>query len=143
MAERDRELRQLGFRIIRTVKRVRERLDLPQRILARRFDIETAREDALRQIKAFPNPFYGPNYSEAELPEFAVTFSHLPRRAVIRIFNLAGNLVRVLEKDSDSQFFKWDLRNASGRFVASGLYIAHIDMPDLGVSKVLKLAVVL
>ncbi|MFQ5629169.1 MAG: hypothetical protein ACE5I1_10450, partial [bacterium] len=106
------------------------------------YDIETAREDALRQIKAFPNPFYGPNYSEAELPVLAVTFSHLPRRASIRIFNLAGNLVRKLEKDSDSQFFKWDLRNTSGRLVASGLYVAHIDMPDLGVSKVLKLAVV-
>jgi hypothetical protein len=61
---------------------------------------------------------------------------------VIRIFNLAGNLVRVLEKESDSQFFHWDLLNSSGRFVASGLYIAHIDMPDLGVSKTLKLAIV-
>jgi hypothetical protein len=110
--------------------------------IAPTYDDVRAGEDALRLAKAFPNPYYGPVYSSKDLPTASVTFTHLPRRAVIRIFNLAGNLVRVLEKESDSQFFHWDLLNSSGRFVASGLYIAHIDMPDLGVSKTLKLAIV-
>ncbi|KAB2838989.1 MAG: T9SS type A sorting domain-containing protein [Melioribacteraceae bacterium] len=69
--------------------------------------------------------------------------NHLPRRATIRIFNLAGHLVRTLHKDSDSQFYLWDLQNEHQVLAASGLYILHIEMPDLGKVKILKLAIVL
>jgi len=33
------------------------------------------------------------------------------KNAIIRIFNLAGQMVRTLEKSSDSQFLRWDLMN--------------------------------
>lgn len=71
-----------------------------------------------------------------------VTFNHLPRKAVFRIFNLAGALVRKLEKDDESQFFRWNLQNGNGRLVASGVYIVHIEMPELGKQKVLKVFIV-
>ncbi|NMB80761.1 MAG: T9SS type A sorting domain-containing protein, partial [Ignavibacteria bacterium] len=71
-----------------------------------------------------------------------VTFSHLPGKATLRVFNLAGQLVRTIEKNSPSQFITWDLLNENSFPVASGLYIVHVDMPDLGKTKVLKLAII-
>ncbi len=93
-------------------------------------------------INVFPNPYYGVNPQEINKYERFVTFSHLPKKAVIRIFNLAGIMVRRIDRERDSQFEHWDLKNDSGLPVGSGLYIAHIDMPDLGVTKILKIAVV-
>lgn len=71
-----------------------------------------------------------------------VTFNNLPPRATIRIFNLAGHLVRTLRKEDASQFLEWDLQNEDRWLVASGMYICHVELPDLGVSKVLKLGIV-
>ena len=71
-----------------------------------------------------------------------MTFSHLPERAVVRIFTLSGTLVRTLEKDDESQFLRWDLLNEVGQLTASGLYIAHVEMRALGVEKIFRLCVV-
>jgi hypothetical protein len=103
-------------------------------------DTDIARDD-VEKIKVFPNPYYAYHSQEANREERFVTFTHLPEKATIRIFNLAGSQVRKLEKvpgDGTGQFFKWDLENQSGLPVASGFYIAHIDMPDIGKTKVVK-----
>ncbi|MCF8259131.1 MAG: T9SS type A sorting domain-containing protein, partial [Melioribacteraceae bacterium] len=71
-----------------------------------------------------------------------ITISHLPQRAVIRIFNLAGQLVKKIEKNSTFQFLRWDLRVDSGLQIGPGVYIAHIEMPDLGKTKILKFSVI-
>ncbi len=102
---------------------------------------DLAKED-VRAINVFPNPYYGVNSEELNKYQRFVTFSHLPQRATIRIFNMAGIMVRVIEKDNSSTFERWNLSNESGLPVGSGLYIAHIDMPDLGATKVLKLAII-
>lgn len=101
-----------------------------------------AREDVLKLVNVFPNPYLGVNSFEGNRFNRFMTFSHLPEKATIRIFNLAGVLVRTLLKDDPSQFTNWDLLNEEKLPVASGLYIANIEMPDLGVSKNLKLAIV-
>ena len=105
-------------------------------------DPEAAKAD-ITQINVFPNPYYGVNTEELNKYQRFVIFNHLPRRATIRIFNLAGVQVRRIEKESDSQFERWDLANDSGLPVGSGLYLVHISMPELGgATKILKLAVV-
>jgi hypothetical protein len=96
-------------------------------------------------INVFPNPYYALNASETNRFSRFVTFSHLPANCTIRIFNLAGHLVRSIVKDGASnptQFVQWDLTNQYGFPVASGVYIAHIDLPDLGTTKVLKVAII-
>ena len=95
------------------------------------------------KINVFPNPYYGDNPLEPSRFSIFVTFNHMPPTATVRIFNLAGSQVRKLEKENDdNQFFNWDLLNESGLPVASGIYIVHIDMPDLGKTKVLKVVIV-
>ncbi len=108
-------------------------------------DAAQQKADAQR-AGVFPNPYYA--FNAAETNRFArfVTFNNLPPKVKIRIFNLAGQLVRTLDKDEPSQFFRWNLMNQAGFPVASGMYIAHLEMtlPTDGstVTKVLKLGVI-
>ena len=102
----------------------------------------TVAEDDVENINVFPNPYYAYHDNEANRFERYVTFSLLPEKADIRIFNLAGEQVRFLEHRSSDQYERWDLRNKAGLPVASGLYVAYIDMPDLGKTKSLKLFIV-
>ena len=51
-------------------------------------------------------------------------------------------MVRTLEKQDQGQFMYWDLNNQDGLPVASGLYIVYIDMPELGTTKILKVAII-
>jgi hypothetical protein len=94
------------------------------------------------QINVFPNPYYAVNTEEINKYQRFVTFTHLPDKATIRIFNLAGVLVRTIEKVDVGQFQRWDLANESGLPVASGLYLAYIDLPDLGTTRVVKLSII-
>jgi hypothetical protein len=98
----------------------------------------------INEINVFPNPYYGINTEEINKYNRFVTFTHLPDdpNLTVRIFNLAGVLVQKIEKIDPGQFLRWDLANQDGLPVASGLYIAYIDMPELGETKILKLAIV-
>jgi hypothetical protein len=97
-------------------------------------------------VGVYPNPYYGFNPAETNRLVRFVTFNNLPPVATIRIFNVAGQLVRTLQKNDESQFMRWDLNNHDNFPVASGMYIAHIELtlPADGakVTKVLKLAVI-
>ncbi len=97
-------------------------------------------------INVFPNPYYGYNRAEISSTQKFVTFNHLPQVATIRIFNLAGDIVRVIRKDDNTQFATWDLNNETGLQAAGGIYLAHIVLQDksgadLG-TKILKLMIV-
>ena len=99
-------------------------------------------QDQVNEINVFPNPYYGFSSEEINKYNRFVTFNHLPEKANIRIFNLAGVLVSSFEKDDNSQFAYWDLSNNYGLPVASGLYIVYIEMPDVGTTKILKVAII-
>lgn len=95
-----------------------------------------------KNVGVFPNPYFAFNPQETTRLSRFVTFNNLPETATIRIFNLAGQLVARLDKSDASQFIRWNLLNLSNLPVASGMYIAHVDMPALGATKVLKLAII-
>jgi len=105
------------------------------------FSADQAKAD-VDMVNVFPNPYYGVNSQEINKYQRFVTFNHLPKVATIRIFNLAGQLVRTIEKDADTQYQRWDLKNFDNLPVASGMYVAQVDMPAEGVKKVLKLIVI-
>ncbi|APF17593.1 hypothetical protein Calab_2073 [Caldithrix abyssi DSM 13497] len=96
----------------------------------------------VEKVNVFPNPYYAANSLEPDRFNRFVTFNHLPKHAIIRIFTLGGVQVRKLEKNDDSQFLQWDLKNETGLPVASGMYIAYVDMPELGKTKTLKLMII-
>jgi len=106
------------------------------------YSTETAKND-IKNITVFPNPYYGFQDMETNRYNRYITFSHLPKKVKIKIYTLSGDLVRIIEKDNDSQYLDWDLKNHNKLFVASGMYIAHIDMPELGEKKILKIAIIM
>jgi len=101
-------------------------------------------KSSAQRVGVYPNPYVaGWNYTGEPEQRMYVTFNNLPPHAKIRIFNLAGHLVRTLEKNDASQFMRWDLTNEHSWQVGSGIYICHVEMPDIGETKILKLALVL
>jgi len=102
----------------------------------------------VKNINVFPNPYMG--YHDLEgtdsvipLPKY-VTFNHLPTsgKVMFRVFNIAGTQVASFEKNTTTQYQQWNMRNSNEFPLASGVYIVHIDMPDISSTKVLKLAIV-
>ncbi len=97
----------------------------------------------VEKVGVYPNPYYA--YNPAETNRFVrfVTFNKLPpSKVTVKIFNLAGHLVKTINKEDNSQFLRWDLNNQDNFPVASGMYIAHVDMPDLGMVQILKIAII-
>ena len=92
---------------------------------------------ALDLIRVVPNPYYG--YSAYELTQLSnmVKVTNLPQTCTISIYSLNGNLIRRITKDSDQTFVEWDIKNQYGIPVASGVYIFHIDAPNIG-EKIVK-----
>ncbi|HOJ05347.1 MAG TPA: T9SS type A sorting domain-containing protein [Bacteroidota bacterium] len=105
------------------------------------YDKEVAKQD-ITQISVFPNPYYGSNKRERNKYQRFVTFNHLPPRAKFKVYTLSGVLVKSFEKNDQTQYATWDLQNDNALPVASGLYYIHVEMPDLGVERILKLAVI-
>jgi hypothetical protein len=82
-------------------------------------------------VSVVPNPFRA---SEAwDLTNgHEVHFTHLPPVANIRVYTISGELVRELHhNDPVHDFERWDLRNADGRDVASGIYLFRVSSDKL------------
>jgi hypothetical protein len=111
-------------------------------------------KSALDIINIVPNPYYAYSAYENGRIDNRVRITNLPNKCKIKIFTLNGTLVRTFDRDVSGQediivnesdflrakrlpFQDWDLKNQSGISVASGLYIIHIDVPEVG-EKILK-----
>lgn len=101
-------------------------------------------------IYVVPNPYVGANDIEPteKLPnqnrgERRIYFENLPMKCTIRIYTLSGELVKTIEHESgvDNGREFWNLLNRDGFSVSYGLYIAHIDAPEVG-EKLLKFAII-
>ena len=91
-------------------------------------------------ILAVPNPYYA--HSAYEQSQFArrIRFLNCPAQCTIRIYNLAGQLVRTLSKnDPTTSVVDWDIQTSNNLPVGSGIYIAHVDSP--GGSAIVRVAV--
>jgi hypothetical protein len=86
----------------------------------------------LARVRAVPNPYFA--HSQYELNRFnrVLKFTHLPARCTIRLFDLAGDLVRTIEKNDNTSQATWDLNTDHGLPIGSGVYIFHIDAPGVG-----------
>jgi hypothetical protein len=84
-------------------------------------------------IRVVPNPYY--SHSSYEASQFArvIRFMNLPVRCKVRIFTLAGQLVRTLDKDDAStSILDWDVQTDNQLPVASGIYIFQVEADGIG-----------
>lgn len=77
-------------------------------------------------VYVVPNPYRGSERWD-ESGDSRVQFFNLPERVTVRVFTIAGDLVQELEHaDPLSGNLSWNLKNADGRDVASGIYLFHV-----------------
>ncbi|MFI5362637.1 MAG: kelch repeat-containing protein [Elusimicrobiota bacterium] len=82
--------------------------------------------------RIYPNPFHAAT-------DGYVTFDEMPPSSRVRVFTLRGD--KVFDQDADGAgHVTWTAVNASGRPVASGLYIVTVESG--GTKKIMKLAVI-
>jgi len=83
-------------------------------------------------VKAYPNPFR-PNKGD-----IAVGFTNIPAAGRVRVYTVAGELVRDLPGSIAGAIY-WDGKNAAGEAVASGVYTCLVE--GAGETKKIKVAV--
>ena len=93
--------------------------------------------NALNLIQVVPNPYYGFSEYETNQVDNEVKITNLPQKCVIKIYTVNGTLIREFKKDESKGYLNWDLKNQVGIPIASGAYILHIDVPNVG-EKVVK-----
>jgi len=88
-------------------------------------------------IGVVPNPYYAYSKYETSKLDNRVKITNLPEVCTVSIYNLSGTLVRQFYKTDPLTFVDWDLKNQRNVPIAGGVYIIHIDVPNIG-QKVLK-----
>ncbi len=91
---------------------------------------------AAGKVGVVPNPYRGAssfdNPAEPELGR-RIWFTNLPARCTIKVFTVAGDLVRTLSHDDPAEGkIAWDVLSEYGRAIASGLYIYVVENLDSG-----------
>ena len=98
----------------------------------------------LERIRVVPNPYFITNRTVTAVGTDKIFFTHLPPRCTIRIYTLAGELVREIEHESFAPFNAderlaqgdkggtetFDLLNLYNQALASGVYIYHVEARD-------------
>lgn len=92
--------------------------------------------NTLADVKTVPNPYYAYYPEEVDQFDRIIKFINMPAVPMkIKIFNLAGDLVRTMERGGndiyDSEYI-WDLKTDNGLWVASGIYVWLIEAEGLG-----------
>lgn len=94
----------------------------------------TSAAGTISDVFAYPNP-YKPGSTGvfgASVYGEGIVFESLPAGSEVRIFSLAGGLVRELtDSDNDGRCL-WDARNADGARAASGTYVYLVTSPAGG-----------
>jgi hypothetical protein len=88
--------------------------------------------DALKLINVVPNPYYAYSAYERSRYDNRVRITNLPDVCTIRIYNLQGKLIKTYKKSAPITFQDWTLKNEAEIPVASGIYMIHVDVPNVG-----------
>ena len=110
-------------------------------------DAENIEAD-LGKIRVVPNPYFVTNRAVLSEGTDKIFFTHLPPHCTIRIYTLAGELVRTIEHESDASYHPdvaaddrslqgdkggtatFELLNRYNQALASGIYIYHVEARD-------------
>jgi hypothetical protein len=99
--------------------------------------------ELLDKVHTVPDPYYVTNAMELNTNAKVLKFVNLPAKCVIRVYSLSGVLLRLLTHNDPTGGGEesWDLLSRTGRVVASGVYLYHVETPD-GRQKIGRLTVV-
>jgi hypothetical protein len=81
---------------------------------------------SLDRIKVVPNPYLGYAKWDGGPGARKLQFTNLPALCTIRIYTLAGELIRTLQNDGDGSV-DWDMLSEAGRGIAAGVYLFNVE----------------
>ena len=90
-------------------------------------------ETALRQLKAFPNPFKPDGHNTVQIINQPADSMPIGKNRC-QIYSSSGTLIMKL-KENDFSRFEWDGRNKSGNLVSSGIYYFVVTDSDGNVER--------
>lgn len=103
----------------------------------------TSAAGTIADVFAYPNP-YKPGSSGSfgqSVYGDGIVFESLPARSGVKIYNLAGGLVRELNDDDGDGRCLWNARNTEGARAASGTYLYLVTSPA-GEKKTGRIAII-
>ena len=81
----------------------------------------------LGDVKAYPNPcVFNESMPIVILPTIAWT-NPGPGKVKIKIYNIAGELIKVIKEDMAALSAQWDMSTEQGNSASSGMYVIIID----------------
>jgi hypothetical protein len=95
----------------------------------------------LNKIRVVPDPYIVSNEWETNQFGKKLMFNHLPSSCRISIFTVAGDHIVDLDHDDNQGYMFWDMRTNNDQFIAYGLYVYVVSLPD-GQKKVGKFLVI-
>lgn len=92
--------------------------------------------DWMDRIKVVPNPYVVRNDWEVSRDYARIQFTHLPAECTIRIYTLAGNLIKTIRHEvTESELSEqggtvnWNVLTDNNQIPASGVYIYYVSSP--------------
>jgi hypothetical protein len=96
-----------------------------------------ALQEVLDMINVVPNPYNAFSEYERNKIDNRIKITNLPEKCSISIYSTNGKLIKRIEKDSPITYQDWTLTNHANIPVASGVYLIHVAIPNIG-DRVLK-----
>jgi len=101
--------------------------------IATLFNKSDIAKNGLELINVVPNPYYAFSEYEVNQLDNRIKIVNLPQKCVVSIYTVSGTLVRRFNKDDNTRtFLDWDLKNQAGIPISGGLYLIHVNVPDVG-----------
>jgi len=95
----------------------------------------------LNKIRVVPDPYIVANILETNQFGKKLMFNHLPNECKISIYTLAGDHIADIDHNNNKGFEYWDMRTLNSQYIAYGLYIYVVTIPN-GQQKVGKFLVI-
>lgn len=97
-------------------------------------------KNQLGKVDVVPNPYLGAaawerrNLNSTGRGDRKIDFINLPGECTVRIYTITGQLIKTLYKNSTVQdgSLSWNLVTDDGMDAAYGVYIYHVDAPNVG-----------
>lgn len=88
--------------------------------------------ESLRLINVVPNPYYAYSTYEKSRLDTRIKITNLPEVCTIKIYNVSGKLIKTIKKANPTTFEDWNIKNEKGIPVSSGVYLIHVNVPNVG-----------
>jgi hypothetical protein len=89
-------------------------------------------DSALALINVVPNPYYAYSQYESGKLDKRIKITNLPEECTISIYNVNGTLMRRFVKGDPKTSLDWNLTNHVDIPIASGVYLIHVKVPEVG-----------